>query len=177
MFCFLFYEPFCEKNLITKCHDLGLSCLQKLWKWKLKPKTMVISGARFMSFFVWIGPMTTVSGHQKWSWIYELTNAQPLSHGHLIKSLGSLGQLGNEIWGAIEQLQHLGHFFRNLFVKIENSDPPSAVVMFLEIFAIFSTFSLHICELWLTRCGWTGAIAFVRNSPLPQTKGVVRQCA
>ena len=76
-----------------------------------------------------------------------MTNAQPLSHGHLIKSLGSLGQLGNEIRGAIEQLQHLGHFFRNLFVKIENSDPPSAVVMVLEIFAIFSTFSLHICEL------------------------------
>ena len=42
-----------------------------------------------------------VSGYQKWSWIYELTNAQPLSHGHLIKSLGSLGQLGNEICGAI----------------------------------------------------------------------------
>ena len=120
---------------------------------------------------------TNNSSHQKWSSIYELTNAQPLSHGHLIKSLGSLGQLGNEIRGAIEQLQHLGHFFRNLFVKIENSDPPSAVVMVLEIFAIFSTFSLHICELWLTRCGGTGAIAFVRNSPLPQTKGVVRQCA
>ena len=100
-FVFFFYEPFCGKNLITKCNDLGLSCLQKLWKWKLKPKTMVISGARFMSFFVWIGPMTTVSGHQKWSWIFELTNAQPLSHGHLIKSLGSLGQLGNEICGAI----------------------------------------------------------------------------
>ena len=116
--CFLFYEPVCGNNLITRCNDLGLSCLQKLWKWKLKPKTIVISGARFMSLCVWIGPMTTVSGHQKWSWIYELTNAQPLSHGHLIKSLGYLGQLENEICGAIEQLQNLWHFSRNLFVKI-----------------------------------------------------------